>query len=85
MVVPVEKAALAVTPPAWLKVATAFEISEQGIGDLAWRQDGQQVTLDMGRLEVARMFVLTADSKLRETLSRRYAEQFAQTVARLKP
>ncbi|HOB74420.1 MAG TPA: hypothetical protein PKG54_07830 [Phycisphaerae bacterium] len=85
VVVPVEKAALAVTPPAWLKVATAFEISEQGIGDLAWRQDGQQVTLDMGRLEVARMFVLTADSKLRETLSRRYAEQFAQTVARLKP
>lgn len=80
VVVPLEKADLTLTPPAWLAVADVFEVSEQGVQDVAWRQEGTQLALSLGRVEVARMIVVTADRRLREVLARLHREDSAQTL-----
>jgi hypothetical protein len=79
VVVPLEKADLTLTPPAWLAVADVFEVSEQGVRDVTWRQEGTQLALSLGRVEVARMMVVTADRHLRAALARLHAERVAQT------
>jgi len=77
---PVEKAAASVRIPAWLKAADVFEITSQGAKDVKWAATGPQVGLDLGRVDVTRLVVITADKGLRGELQKRYASQFAARV-----
>lgn len=74
---PVEKAAVTVKTPAWLRAADAFEITSQGTRDVKWASAGTQVDIALGQVEVTRHIVVTADRSLRGNLQNRYASQFA--------
>lgn len=80
---PVEKAALTVKTPAWLSAVDAFEITSQGTRDVKWASAGTQVQLELGKLDVTRLIIVTADKGLRGELQKRYALQFAAKVRAL--
>jgi hypothetical protein len=83
VVVPLPKTAVSITPPSWLKASDAFEITPQGLQDVTWKCDAAQLVLDLGRTDVARMVLLTADKTLRGQLEGLYQSRFAANVARL--
>jgi hypothetical protein len=83
VVVPLPKAVLTLTPPAWFKPTAGFEITPQGLRDLDWKSNSGQLALDLGKTEVARMVLLTADKALRSQLDELYRSHFAANIARL--
>ncbi len=74
---PVEKAVASIKVPAWLKAADAFEVTSQGTKDVKWTSAGAQAQLDLGKVDVTRLVMITADKGLRAELQKRYTEQFA--------
>jgi hypothetical protein len=83
VVVALPKTVVTVTPPSWLKVADAFEITPEGVRDVDWKSEAGQLVLDLGKTEVARMVLLTADKDLRRQLGELYRSRFAANVAQL--
>ena len=83
VVVPLPKTTVTITPPSWLKTADAFEITPQGLQDVNWKSDADQLVLDLGKTDVARMVLLTADKALRGQLGELYRNRFAANVAEL--
>ncbi len=81
--VPIEKAAVTVTPPAWLTPKDVFEVACEGPRDVRWKPDGKQVALDLGRVEMTRMIVIAADPQCRGQLRELYTKQFAANVRAL--
>jgi hypothetical protein len=83
VVSPLPKTEVTVTQPAWLNATQAFEITPQGLQDVPWKTETNQLILNLGKTEVARMVVLTSDKALRHQLDALYQARFAATVARL--
>jgi hypothetical protein len=83
VVVPLPKATVTLTPPSWLKPIDAFEIAPEGLRDVGWKSDGGQLVIDLGKLEVARMVVLTMDKALRKQLDELHHDRFATNVNQL--
>lgn len=83
VVVPLPQAVVTVTPPAWLKPTTGFEITPEGLRDLDWKSDAGQLVINLGQTDVARLVLLTADPLLRRQLDELYRNRFAANVARL--
>ncbi len=81
--VPLPKATVTLARPAWLEVADGFEITPEGVREAVWKNDGPQLVIDLGKTEVARMVVLTADKALRGQLGELYRNKFAATVNEL--
>ena len=61
---PVEKATLTFTPPPWLEVRSAFRVEGGKLTPLELRKEEGSLTLDLGRLELGDMVVLTSDPSL---------------------
>jgi len=80
---PVENAEVHVTLPAWLSPRSVFEVSYRGIGDVKYDQSGSKLDLHLGKLDVTRMVVITADPELRSKLQIRYDSEFAANVRKL--
>lgn len=80
----VKPADVTVRLPAWLKCRSVFEVESGGVKDVKSAIDGQEVTVSPGQAKVARMFILTADTGLRNRLQDLYKTRFASTVARLR-
>lgn len=80
---PVENAAVTVKTPAWLRAADAFEITSQGTREVKWASTGSQLRLELGKVDVTRLVIITADRGLRTELQKRYTEQFADRVRAL--
>jgi hypothetical protein len=83
VVVPLPQTTLSLTLPAWLEAVDAFEVTPQGPQPVSWKGDAGQLILELNRTEVARMVLLTADTKLRGQLEELYQSRFAANVARL--
>lgn len=83
VMVPIEKATLTVRAPSWLEPKDAFAIGHEGLTEASWKNDAGQVAFDLGRLEVARMLVLTSDPQLRSALENLYQSRFAANVKAL--
>ncbi|HOA74091.1 MAG TPA: hypothetical protein PLQ89_16125 [Phycisphaerae bacterium] len=74
-----------VSPPAWIKTADVFEVSADGLLDVKHQPAGNgAVSLELGRLDLTRMVVLTADAGLRSRLQAEYDAKFAANVRKLK-
>lgn len=78
---PIENATVSVHLP--FQASDAFEISSDGVLPARVR-GGAEATVDLGRLDIARMIVLTRDKSVREQISSRYQNQFASRVAAIK-
>ncbi len=83
VVVPLPKTVVAVTPPSWLKAVDGFEITPEGVRDVNWKNEADQLILDLGPTEVARLVLLTTDQTLRGRLAELHRSRFAANVAQL--
>ncbi len=61
---PVEKATLTFTPPPWLDVRSAFRVDGGKLTELEIVREGDSLVLELGRLELGDMVVLTSDASL---------------------
>lgn len=84
VVKPVEKAKASVEMPSWVNTSDAFEITPDGVKDIAWKRDGSNVELDLGTVNISRLIFITSDAALRQKLTRLYEAKFAANVAALK-
>ncbi len=81
---PVEKSSVTLTLPSWMKNPKAFEVSADGVKDVAASVQSEAIKLDLGTVEVTRLIVVTGDPALRERLARIYADGFAENVRKLQ-
>ena len=84
-VTPVNDATVTATLPAWMQSPSAFEITAGGLHDVGTAIAGNQVRLDLGRLDLTRMIVLTTNPQLRATIQQRYDQQVAPGVCAFVP
>lgn len=71
--------------PNWFNTVHAFEVDYRGIRDVPFSMNGNSITVDLGRVDVTRMIVLTRDSTLRNLLQSRYNTIYAPRVVSLIP
>ena len=83
VVVPLAQTPVKMAKPSWMRVTDGFEITPQGLQDLTWSTQDKEISVDLGKTEVARMVVLTADQFLRGELDKLYRTRFAANVAKL--
>jgi hypothetical protein len=81
---PREKTRVSVAPPAWMEPGAVFEVDSGGTRDIGWQMEGGKVTLDLGRLELTRMVIITRDTGLRTRLQHEYEVKYADHVRKLK-
>ncbi len=84
VVKPVEQAKLTVRMPAWLRLADGFEMSCEGTKDLAYKAGEGGVAIDLGKVDLTRMVILTADAKLRQRLQATFDKHFAANAKALR-
>lgn len=80
---PVDDVELAVPLPAWLKNPAAFEVSPAGIQDVMIQPRPESLRVSLGKLDIARMIVITSDTSLRAQLEGVYSSKFAASTAAL--
>jgi hypothetical protein len=78
------KGAVTVKLPSWMRSPTAFEVTARGTQNVALKTAGARATVDLGRVNLTRMIVVTSDTELRGQLQRVYDTQFREKVARLE-
>jgi hypothetical protein len=83
VVVPLPNTTVALTPPAWLQTADAFEITPEGLRNVNWRLPDGQVVFDLGKTEVSRLVMITSNKGLRGQLDNLYRGSFAANAGRL--
>lgn len=81
---PVEKSSVTLDLPSWLKSPQAFEISADGVKDVAASVQDGVMKLDLGTVEVTRLIVVTSDPALRDANAARYASNFAANIRKLR-
>ena len=60
-----------------------FEITCEGARDVTWEASRQQVTVDLGNVELTRLILVSSNAKLRRRLHALHESEFASNVARL--
>jgi hypothetical protein len=79
---PIDRVDLRTQMPRWLKPVDVFEVTYEGIKDVAWKmKNALEIHLD--KTELTRLIVVTADSGLRQNLQARYNQRYAEKVAKL--
>jgi len=73
---PVNSASVVVTLPSWLQSSpTAFEVTPDGICDVGTSLSGSALTVNLGKLDLTRMIVITSNSSLKGTVEDRYLDE----------
>jgi len=80
LVQPFEKARLNVKLPGWAKAEEVFEVTFEGTKDVSWKPGEAGISLDLGRVNLTRLLVVTADAQLREQLQDCYDASIADNV-----
>jgi len=81
---PLENATVSVQPPSYLKPCDVFEVTCDGIRDVPWRREGAKIVLGLGKVDLSRFVVITADPALKAKMDALYREKFAEKAASLK-
>ena len=82
-ITPVAEASVRLTLPSWLEPRDTFEIATSGTKLVTHRTAAGQLTLDIGKVDVTRLLVVTSDSNLRHSVQDDYAAHYAGNVAKL--
>ena len=81
---PCQNAQVSVALPTWLDPKDAFEVTPDGVKNVAWKRDGGNVSLGLGTVQISSFVIVTADLGLRARLQDRYQTMFAGNVAKLR-
>jgi hypothetical protein len=81
---PLENVKVTLDVPSWLAPSSVFEISQDGVQDVAWQRDGSKVSMKLGTVNVSRFIVITSNEGLRADLQKLYEGKFAANVKALK-
>jgi hypothetical protein len=79
-ITPVDNARISVTVPSWLEPIDVFQVHSGGIGLADWDFSDGNVDIDVGTLEVSRLFVVTSDTQLRQQMGHIYSDLSGQTL-----
>ena len=72
--------------PSWLSSPTdVFEVDYKGVRDVSKTITSGKLTMDLGRVDVTRMLIITKDSTLKGTLQSLYTSTYGPRVAELIP
>ncbi|MGQ9649757.1 MAG: immunoglobulin domain-containing protein [Phycisphaerae bacterium] len=83
---PVANASVTVGLPLWMRSSpTAFEFSRAGLGDVGSSRNGDNLTLTLGTLTVAKIVIVTVDPQLRMTIQQRYDQEVWPGICRFAP
>jgi hypothetical protein len=82
--VPLENAEVQIQVPSWMETKDVFEITSDGTRDIRHQDRKDTCGLDLGRIDVTRLVIITSDQELRSRLEKRYQDLFAQRVTNLK-
>lgn len=83
---PVQNAQVSFDLPSWLASPTdVFEVNYNGIHDVSSTIAGGKLTMELGKVDVTRMLIITKDSTLRSTLQSLYTSTYGPRVAELMP
>jgi len=63
---PVENVTLSLNLPDWIRPEAALELKPEGIETIQSNREGERVSLDLGRVEVCRVLVLSNDANLKD-------------------
>jgi hypothetical protein len=80
---PVEKARISLPLPRWMEVHDAFEISYAGTQNINWQTVNEGLSIDIGKVELTRLIVITSNNKLRDQLQEKYNLLFKSKVNEL--
>jgi hypothetical protein len=80
---PVENAKATVRLPEWLTAADCFEVSSTGVSDIGWQPSGASVSLNLGKVDLARLLIITSDPQLKPRLKALYDGKFAANCVKL--
>ncbi|GMU20842.1 MAG: hypothetical protein AMXMBFR13_09380 [Phycisphaerae bacterium] len=70
---PISNASVSLGLPSWMiSSPMAFEVGRTGIGNVGTSQNGNNLTLSLGTLDVAKIVIVTTDPQLRMTLQQRF-------------
>ncbi len=83
---PVSNASVVATLPSWMTASpTAFEVRPSGLHDVAASLAGNQLTVQLGTLDITRMIVITTNPQLRATVQQRYEEKVWPGICAFAP
>jgi hypothetical protein len=77
---PVESVHVSVTVPAWLEPTEVFEVYSGGLQPANWDLSEGTVGIDVGTVDVSRLFVLTSDTQLKQQMARVYMNLSGRTL-----
>lgn len=77
----INSAELFFTLPNWLTPVSVFEVDCKGVRDVPWSLTGRKVDINLGRVDVTRLIIVTADAALKPTLQNLYESKYAPRVA----
>ena len=80
---PLANARVSFRPPAWLHVQDTFEVSSSGIKDVSTKTPDSGLAIDLGRVDLTRLIIVTADPQMRTQLQQRFDGQFAENARKL--
>jgi len=80
---PIARASLGIDLPAWLTSPQALEISALGPETLKAQTKGGKLSLDLGKVDLTRLIVITSNPRLHSLLQKRYDTLFKEKVAGL--
>jgi hypothetical protein len=75
---------LKVQIPKWLSPKDTFEVTCKGTNNVDWTRTADSVGLHIGKTDLTRLIIVTADPKLRARLQSRYDKSFAGNVTKLQ-
>ncbi len=83
-VTPLENARAVVKLPAWVQVRDTFEITADGIKDVATHSVDAGLSVELGHVDMTRLVMVTENPDLRAELQKRYESRFADSVRALR-
>lgn len=84
LVRPITDASISLDVPGWLAAPlSVFEIDYNGVRDVPYYLTGRRLSLDLGRVEVTRLIIVTSDMTLKDTLLNRYNTNYSSRVSNL--
>lgn len=82
---PLTDASISLDLPAWMGPPSVFEVTSRGVRDGYLQMAAGRMQLHLGRVNLTRMMVISADPQLKNLLQQRYDQQFKTKVDALAP
>lgn len=82
---PIQHADVIVNLPVWLDPTHVFEIDYRGVRDIPFSKTAGKLDLQLGKVDITRLVIITSDAALKNALQNLFAAKFGPNAAQLIP